>query len=182
MATVTPNYRLRQWEAKDRPDRAGLNKNFETIDTVLDQKANQALLNGQLTSINSSIGSLQNTMNSQISSLSSTMDSQFSSINSAIESLQGRVNIVLGSYTGNSTFPRTVYLGFTPRAVLVECQNGRRSDTANAYGGLITPGMPLSFGEDAYAEILTDSLRLNIVQTYNQINVRGSVYTYIAFG
>lgn len=171
MAKTTPNYRLRQWEAKEPPDRAGLNENFETIDTVLDQKANQALLNGQLTSINSSIGSLQNAMNSQISS-----------INSAIESLQGRVDIVLGSYTGNSTFPRTIYLGFTPRAVLVECQNGRRSDTANAYGGLITPAMPLSFGEDAYAEILSDSLRLNIVQTYNQINVKGSRYTYIAFG
>ena len=163
MATYTPNYQLHQWVPEDQFLRTDFNEDFKKIDTALGQKAEKS------------------STSSSISSIQSSMNSQFSSINSAITALEGRVQVVVGGYAGNGTLPRTISLGFTPKAVLLEHRSGERIDGSSVYGGLFSPDMPLVNESHTYAEIVTNGFRLNNVQYYNQLNRSGERYTYLAF-
>lgn len=55
--------------------------------------------------------------------------------------LAEKAEVVVGSYTGNNADSRTISLGFTPSAVLVEDMSGARS--ASPCGGLAVTGGPL---------------------------------------
>ena len=152
MADYTQNYGLHQWAPGDQFRRTDFNEDFLKLDTALGQKAE-----------------------------ASSTSSSISSINSAIDALEGRVQVVVGQYTGSGTLPRTISLGFTPRAVLLEHQSGERIDGSSVFGGLFSPDMPLVNESHTYAEVVTGGFRLNNIQYYNQLNVSGARYTYLAF-
>ena len=86
------------------------------------------------------------------------------------------VGYVTGTYTGTGSYPRTIDLGFTPKAVLIINCYGRTENGMNTYGGLIVPGHVLGLPQYPVAEITEGGFRL--LRDY--INVNDSLYTYIA--
>lgn len=165
MATATPNYGLHQWEYGEQPTREGLNQDFQAIDTALGEKAEQTELD------------------SELSELWSSVDSRFSIVSTAISILQSRVQITIGSYIGDAAYPRTISVGFTPKAVLVEQQSGQRVEGSVVHGGLITPDMPLVHQSRTYTEVVTNGFRFTSESgaSYNHMNRSGERYTYLAF-
>ena len=166
----TPNYGLHQWEKGDRPPRAEINQTVQTIDTALGQKADQTSLNSQISSVNSTITSMQSSMNTQVAA-----------VNQAISDLQERIEVFIGNYIGNDSFPRTISLGFTPRAVLIERQDNLRTEGAAVYGGLFSAGKPLINMSRMHAEVVSGGFQLNACETYNMMNKSSNAYVYIVF-
>ena len=164
MAETTPNYGLHQWEYGERPTREDLNQDFQAIDKALGKKAETFLLEANVTA------------------LQTIINGRFSTVNSAIEGLEDRVETVIGSYTGNATYPRTISIGFTPKAVLVEQQSSQRVEGSVVHGGLITPDMPLVHQSRTYTEVVTNGFRFTSESgaSYNHMNRSGERYTYLA--
>ena len=164
MATYTPNYGLHQWVPEDQFLRTDFNEDFKKIDTALGQKADQS-------SMSSSVSSIQNSMNSQ-----------FSSVNSAINSLKGRLEVRVGTYTGNGASNRTISLGVTPEAVLVESHHGKRDGSGSgAYGGMATRSVTCGSGDSLTVEVVSGGFRVFQKQGYAETNSNGTVYRYLAF-
>lgn len=80
------------------------------------------------------------------------------------------VGYVTGTYTGTGSYPRTVSLGFQPKAVVVTTNTGC---TSSPFGGVFGVGMPLS----GYAEVTANGFTLK--EEY--VNQKNTVYNYIAF-
>lgn len=117
-------------------------------------------------------------------------------INSSINS-----SVVFGNYTGNSTEynynPRTISLGFTPKAIISLSTGGqgffRHNYTNFSYGGIATTNSPIIFPD---SENDTTRTALNIVNNGFQVyrftigksvdyfintNDNGVEFVYIAF-
>lgn len=159
---ATTHYNLRQWGMKDRPDRQGLNENFQTIDTALGQKANQSDLSANISSVQSSV------------------NNQLSSITSAISSLQSRLEVRVGSYVGDGTVNRTVIIGFTPEGVFVEHSGGQRLSSGTRYGGLALWNKPCQ----GYNNNVVEATIAGFVVTKEgstSSNEKDTVYYYVAF-
>ena len=93
---------------------------------------------------------------------------------------------VLGSYTGDGTTPRTVILGFTPRAVLAAAVNASPIGTTANAEVLIRSGLATSLGGSKGIEVTQNGF---IVKTSSymapdgetpKLNVSGTVYVYLA--
>lgn len=83
---------------------------------------------------------------------------------------------VFGTYHGNYSSQQAISLGFTPRAVHIEIQNGVRSN-GQYQGGLVLPGFPLAGG----AAIIQEGGFL-LVKRNTSDNLNGNTdYLYIAF-
>ena len=52
----------------------------------------------------------------------------------------GAAQVVFGMYSGNNEYPRTIELGFQPKAVLLINSNGKIVDGSYVFGGLFGPG------------------------------------------
>ena len=83
------------------------------------------------------------------------------------------VGYVTGTYTGTGSYPRTVSLGFQPKAVVVTTNSGCTNNSGSPFGGVFGVGMPLS----RYAEVASNGFVLK--EEY--VNQKNTVYNYIAF-
>ena len=64
-------------------------------------------------------------------------------IKAALSTAQGKAEIVTGFFTGDGTASRAITLGFQPKAVLIESQDGQRPGD-RVTGGLSLPAAPLT--------------------------------------
>ena len=83
------------------------------------------------------------------------------------------VGYVTGRYTGTGSYPRTIDLGFQPKAVVVTTNSGCTNNSGSPFGGVFGVGMPLS----RYAEVASNGFVLK--EEY--VNQKNTVYNYIAF-
>ena len=66
------------------------------------------------------------------------------------------VGYVTGTYTGTGSYPRTIDLGFQPKAVVVTTYTGYTNNSGTPFGGVFGVGMPLS----GYAEVTANGFTL----------------------
>lgn len=157
MATYTPYYGLHQWVPEDNFLRTDFNEDLLKIDTAL-------------RGLESSKAS------------SSSMSSQMSSVNSSISSLQSRLEVRVGTYTGNGAANRTISLGVTPEAVLVESHHGKRDGSGSgAYGGMATRSVTCGSGDSLTVEVVSGGFRVFQKTGYAETNSSNTVYRYLAF-
>ena len=112
--------------------------------------------------------------------LRTDFNTDFAKIDAALAGLEGdKAEIVFGNFTGDGSAVRTIDLGFTPLAVLVENADGQRgAEGYYRFGGLLVPGHTFTIGE-----IVSDGFKVyysfeTIKVMTNSANV---VNHYIAF-
>ena len=124
MSTFTQNYQLHQWVPEDNFLRTDFNEDFAKIDKAIKEALTAA-------------GSAQSAANTAQSAASTAQ----SAANTAQSTANSKIALVSGSYTGDGAESQTIYLGFRPKAVLLERQDGvRYSNTTVA--GLALDGKP----------------------------------------
>ena len=69
-------------------------------------------------------------------------DARSTAVNAINSALSGKARIAVGTYTGNDNATQTIYVGFTPRAVLVTYCSGSITTETGTYGGLAVSGGP----------------------------------------
>ena len=190
MATnYTANYGLCQWEPEDNFLREEFNQDNAKIDAALAElesgKADSNSVNSSLEEVNSRFEGVD----SDIAGLeavdatkadSASVDSRFSTVNSRLTKLEGRVEVIIGSYTGDGAATRTISLGFTPKAVLVEDSSGTRESGGTRYDGFALQGAPC-YGQGAnVVEIVSGGFRV-AESSYTKTNSSGASYRYLAF-
>ena len=100
-----------------------------------------------------------------------------STTNSRLTALENRVEVIVGSYTGDGAATRTIDLGFTPKAVLLEHPSGMRMTNNNiAFGGLAL----LNFPANGF-QIVEGGFSVRYNSGYVHTNNSGTVYHYLAF-
>lgn len=153
MATTTPYYGLHQWTVRDGIRREELNEDLSKIDEALGTKVN-----------------------------SGELSADFSVINSAIEELEGRTKVIYGTYFGDGTESRNIYIEFTPRAILVESTNGKRSGSGSgAYGGMATLAHTCGSGDTTAVAVIPSGFTVFQKGGYAETNQTNAVYRYVAF-
>ena len=91
--------------------------------------------------------------------------------------LAEKAEVVFGTYTGDGTATRTIDLGFTPKAVLLEHPSGMRMTNNNiAFGGLAL----LNFPANGF-QIVEGGFSVRYNSGYVHTNNSGTVYHYLAF-
>lgn len=85
--------------------------------------------------------------------------------------------VVFGTYTGDGKYPRSIELGFRPKAVLVVTSFGHMNDRNTYYGGLFGPGWPYQSGSIRYADVVQTGFRL----LEDATNKSGILYYYLTF-
>ena len=107
----------------------------------------------------------------------------FNSDNQKIEAALGvKCEIVIGSYTGNGSATREIYLGFQPRAVMLERQDGHRH-TMPTNGGLALWNSTVYYGNfNDYPSIKITETGFQVAcSDYRQhTNDSGVKYHYLA--
>ena len=168
--TKTEHYQLNQWDAADQVKRTDFNEDNAKIEAALAAKTD----NSAFTQLQAANALKANT---------STVNSQFSTVNSRLSTLEGRVEVVIGSYTGDGTETRTISLGFTPKAVLVEDASGMRvANGGSRHGGLALPNAPvLSMGDNIALQVVTGGFEVGCVPGYVDTNTTDNLYRYLAF-
>ena len=195
MATnYTTNYGLCQWEPGDNFLRTEFNQDNAKIDAALAElesaKADAAETDAALEELQTAVGTKADSgeVNAALEELratdaakanSSSVNSQFSTVNSRLTALEGRIEVYAGSYTGDGTASKTISLGFTPRAVLVESIDGIRVSGGMAYGGLARPDLPVNLTRPS-AEIVSGGFQVH-QSSYAGLNYSGAHYCYLAF-
>ena len=104
------------------------------------------------------------------------MNDAMSAIDTA---LAVKCEVVFGSYSGNAEFPRTIELGFRPRAVLIMTERGI-TYSSSTYGGLFGTDKALVQNGVPYAQVSATGFKL-FSGTGNCTNMSGIAYHYIAF-
>ena len=95
--------------------------------------------------------------------------------------LAEKAELVVGRYTGDNADSRTISLGFTPSAVLVEQIDGNRNSTT--CGGLAVTGGPLRAyyaSQDIMAITAGGFTCWQSSATKGNVNNTGSQYRYLA--
>ena len=97
-----------------------------------------------------------------------------SRIESANTTAASKCQLYIGTYTGTGSYPRTVYTGFTPRAVIVSPQ------AAMDYGEYGTGGAVITqVGSDSrFSRIISGGFELRAT---NNPNAEGIAFYYLAF-
>ena len=149
----TSNYKWNQPEHWEEADRRAWNETLSAIDAAVAAKAD-----------------------------STSVDSRFTSVNSSISSLNKRLEVRIGSYTGDGNETRTISLGFTPKAVLLECDMGYRTDNGIRYGGLALNGKPV-MGMSHYTalKIVSGGFMVYYYSGYIHTNDSSTDFYYLAF-
>ena len=153
MATFTTNCKLHQWEPEDDFLRTDFNEDFAKIDAAFGKKADSA-----------------------------GVEARFSTLDSAVAALNGRLEVKAGSYAGDGAASRTVSLGFTPKAVLVESADGQRTTSGGGvYGGIALPGLPVTHYTGVVGlSIVSGGFRVGYTQYKANLNESGHTFYYIA--
>ena len=172
--TKTEHYQLNQWDAADQVKRTDFNEDNAKLDAAL---AGLSSSKADSTSVNAALEELRATDAAKANS--SSVNSQFSTVNSRLTALEGRVEVRTGSYMGDGESSKTISLGFTPRAVLVESIDGIRVSGGMAYGGLALPDLPVNLTRPS-AEIVSGGFKV-YQSSYAGLNYNGAYYCYLAF-
>ena len=163
----TPVYQFPLAEGYDVHGRALVNSGAQRLEEVLlaivaaQNSADEALQGGQ-------------------SALQQALTTAQNSLQQAINGVDGsKAEIVTGVYQGDGTEQRDITLGFAPKALLIECQNGERScgGFQYIYGGLALPSHGLSRGSDKAAEVIANGFRL---YGSGMVNSNNLTYFYLA--
>ena len=116
------------------------------------------------------------------------MMEDFNADNQKIDAaLAAKSRVACGVYTGDGTVSRTIDLDFTPKAVLVSCDNAASYATASNnityYGGIATQGQPLyacnkardtiHIPADCLPAIEVGETGFTVHQSYTEINTVG---------
>ena len=139
MATYTANYQLHQWVPEDNFLRTDFNQDFQKIDAALAGLEAGKVGPEALEPLKSDIASVRSIAN-------------------------GKAAVAMGSYAGNGTLPRTISLGYTPKAVFV-------SISGNVLTALNSGGAPLG--------ILIQSNGFQIQTKVPNANQAGVTYQYL---
>lgn len=155
MANYTQHYQLHQWVPEDNFLRTDFNGDFEKIDTAI-HKAQTAAEGAQ-----------------------SAAEAAQAAGEGAQSTADGKATIITGSYTGNDAASRTISLGFQPKAVLVERQDGIRYGNATV-AGLALNGYPCyTSASDGGITITANGFTVNR-KNYTITNESGTVFYYLA--
>ena len=172
----TTNYQLCQWEPTDQVQRTDFNGDNAKIDTALAElesgKAHRSALNSAVDRI-------------------AALENQMEETDDAVQQITTDLTkITFGSYTGNSSSPHTISLGFTPKAVLVFSAWGGTTFFSNSHyqycGGLALANKPATTqGGSAYLSIVSNGFQLTGMGSTDQdnvlINFNEYTFYYIAF-
>ena len=91
-----------------------------------------------------------------------------------------KAEIVTGSYVGDGTENRFISLGFTPKAVLVEYEDGSRLNSiVSQTGGIALPGKPCGGSIVTYISIQTNGFAVSARDTTHGANGQGGIYYYL---
>ena len=93
------------------------------------------------------------------------------------EVLAEKSEVIFGSYTGSDVYPRTIHLGFRPKAVLQLTYNGYSNAGGTVHGGLFAPDHPLRDTRQVYASITEEGFLLENEYT----NSSGRSFYFLAF-
>ena len=97
-----------------------------------------------------------------------------SRIESANTTAASKCQLYIGTYTGTGSYPRTVYTGFTPRAVIVSPQAAMDYGEYGTGGAVITQD-----GSDSrFSRIISGGFELRAT---NNPNAEGIAFYYLAF-
>ena len=155
----TSHYKWNQpepWEPAEHRDYA---KTLSAIDTAVAAKADST------------------SVNSRFSTLETELDSRFTAVDSSISGLNKRLEVIVGSYRGNGEASRNIYLGFTPKAVLVEIVTGWRGGDGTSQGGMALTNQPAQW-VDPLIKIVTDGFQVYLTETSNT-NHENTLYYYL---
>ena len=125
----TQNYQLNQWEAADRVQRTDFNADNAKLDAAIQAQADA------------------------LAAERSVREAADQSIRMSL------VKLAAGSYTGDGADSRTIYLGFTPKAVLLMLPDGKNGDEFSCYGGFAVQDSPAIY-TITYLEIVENGFRL----------------------
>ena len=141
MANYTQHYQLHQWVPEDDFLRTDFNTDFQKIDAALAGLEADKVGQSAVTALQSSISAAQSTAN-------------------------GRARAIRGTFTGNSTFPRTINVGASPKIVFMgegaESLSTLTTATNNRHFRLTSSGFAMD--EDSYS----------------WVNRTGTTYVYVA--
>lgn len=165
MASYTQHYQLHQWEPGDDFLRTDFNEDFKKIDTAIKttEEKLRTDFNGEISRLDAALNEteedLRSDFNGNLDSVNTALSqlekelraehtADISRLDTLVTSLKNRVEIVIGTYTGNGEMDQQITLGFRPKAVLIEHQDGRRSGGNGAYfwAGLVPgQGQPVAY-------------------------------------
>ena len=158
----TSNYNLNQWSKDDRVLMEDFNADNAKLDAAIKAQANA------LASLQAAVSALQTAVSKKQDAASA-------------------VKLTFGTYIGNGEESQTIYLPFTPKAVLVFDQAGQVSEsyTSQYYGGLAFPGHPASAPSQTVLSVTTNGFTVFYKNDSNSkrsfTNAHGRNFYYIAF-
>ena len=89
--------------------------------------------------------------------------------------LMRRSDLYFGTYTGTGSYPRTLSIGFTPKAVIIGHKDGLIADETAVYSTLMLQGYKTD-----YCGIVSNGFTLYEYK-YSKLNYNGAQFYYIAF-
>ena len=126
MATnQTANYQLNQWEPTDQVLRTDFNADNAKLDAALAEKAEVETVSALQTAV-----------------AAKAEQTALAALAARVTALEARPYIVTGTYTGDGTASQFIFLGFTPKALLVVGAWSAMSRDNSYYGGLALEGNP----------------------------------------
>ena len=177
----TANYQLNQWVGTDSVLRTEFNEDNVKVDTALKTMSDQIIQKANQSAVNTLVTAVQQKADQ------ADLDALESSVQQITTEL---TKISFGTYTGDGTDPRTIVLGFTPKAVLVMQSWGMMYDN-NAgtrdclIGGLAMPNFPAARGVTVAVEIVENGFLVRNSAPISNFDVRANqpslLYHYIAF-
>ena len=125
----------------------------EELAAELDAKATQAALTG---------------VDSRLQSAEATLQAHTAQ-------LAQKAEVYFGTYTGTGSYPRTLSIGFTPKAVIIGHKDGLIADETAVYSTLMLQGYKTD-----YCGIVSNGFTLYEYK-YSKLNYNGAQFYYIAF-
>ena len=175
-SNYTTNYQLCQWEAEDQVLREEFNGDNSKIDAALHELAAQADTKAS-----------QSALDALSAQLETKADQ--TALDNAVATIP---KIAAGSYTGNGQQKRTIYLGFTPKAVFVNNFFGAVYDFYDGHtyrGGLAVTDAPLQWYNNQEPVTILKIANGGFSVFYQitgssttNTNASGTVYHYLAIG
>ncbi len=187
MSTKTSNYQLHQWEPSDQFLREDFNTDFAKIDAGIKHAYDHA---GQVESnLTAQLTSTRNTLNTAIgkkadqtalTALQSTVNKKADK--TTVTALQNQMPVKLeigawGSYTGAGNNQREINVGFRPKVVFMETNEGRCFDNAGTWGGWFTDEHPLQ--TSGTTNIITAITDTGFILSSRSFDYKNSVYYYL---
>ena len=173
MANYTQHYQLHQWVPEDDFLRTDFNEDFKKIDTAIKSVETdlQANLDNEVSRLDGAITTAQQTVQKNL-------NTQVTRLDGLIDALEAsRAEIIIGTYTGNGESDQQITLGFRPKAVLVEHQDGRRSTGNNTtfWAGLIKDQ-----GGTKLGDITAQGFTVHYYSITTNTNCIKEIYYYLA--